>query len=64
MEQHFDFLLAAYSIIFVGIFLYIVFIRSRQRRLETEIHTLEAKLRELSEVSVATPPAAKRSRNS
>jgi CcmD family protein len=42
--EHFDYLLAAYTIIFVVIFLYVVFLRSRQRRLEAELRTLTAKL--------------------
>lgn len=59
--DHFGYLLAAYSIIFVAIFLYVIFIRSRQRRLELELRSLEARLRELSETS--PPLTTKRSRN-
>jgi CcmD family protein len=60
--DHFNYLLAAYSIIFVAIFLYVIFLRSRQRRLESELRTLEARLKELSESS-APLPTAQRSSN-
>jgi CcmD family protein len=42
--EHFPYLLAAYSLIFVAIFLYVVFIRTRQSRLEAALRAMEAKL--------------------
>lgn len=45
--EHLGFLCAAYSIIFAVIFLYVVFIRRTQSRLESTIGTLEAKLQHL-----------------
>jgi len=45
--EHFGFLCAAYSIIFAVIFLYVVFIGRRQRRLEAQISAAELQLKEL-----------------
>jgi CcmD family protein len=56
--EHFDYLFAAYTIIFVVIFAYVVFIRRRQVRLETEIRAMEERLRNLK---TAPPPAGTRS---
>ncbi len=39
--EHLGYLFAAYSIIFVTIFLYVLFIWRRQGRLEAELRTLE-----------------------
>ncbi len=47
--EHFAFLCAAYSIIFAVIFLYVVFIGRRQRRLEAQIDSAEAQLKEFRE---------------
>jgi CcmD family protein len=52
--EHFDYLFAAYSIIFVVIFAYVVFIWRRQARLEIELRSLEARLKNLK----AAPPAS------
>jgi CcmD family protein len=49
--EHFDYLFAAYSIIFVVIFAYVAFIWRRQARLETELHAMEERLRNLKPVS-------------
>ncbi|MGC1341722.1 MAG: CcmD family protein [Candidatus Binataceae bacterium] len=46
--DHFGFLFAAYSAIFVAIFLYVAFIWNRQSRLEHELHALESKLTALN----------------
>ncbi|MGH7916497.1 MAG: CcmD family protein [Candidatus Binataceae bacterium] len=43
------YLCAAYSIIFLAIFLYVVFIWRRQARLQAELRTLEARLRDVRE---------------
>ncbi len=45
------YLFAAYSLIFVGILLYVLFIGSRQARLEGECQELEATLARLKESS-------------
>ena len=42
--EHFGYLFAAYSIIFVVIFVYVVFIWRRQARLEVELRAMEARL--------------------
>jgi len=55
--EHFDYLFAAYSIIFIVIFGYVAFIWRRQARLETELHAMEERLRQLK--TDALPPEAK-----
>jgi CcmD family protein len=45
--EHFDYLFAAYSIIFGVIFAYVVFIQRRQVRMETEIRAMEVRLKSL-----------------
>lgn len=50
--ENFGYLLAAYSIIFVAIFLYVMFIWRRQAALDAELRALEARL------SALTAPAA------
>ena len=47
--DNFGYLLAAYSIIFVVILLYVVFIWRRQSRLEIELRAIEARLKEVRE---------------
>ena len=47
--DNFGYLLAAYSIIFVVILLYVVFIWRRQSHLEVELRVLEARLKEVRE---------------
>jgi CcmD family protein len=47
--EHFEYLFAAYSVIFVMIALYAIFIGSRQARLEREVGRLEASLRAAEE---------------
>ena len=47
--ENFGYLFAAYTIIFAVIFLYVVFIWRRQSRLEVELHTLEARLKDVRE---------------
>jgi len=42
--EHLSYLLAAYSVIFVTIFFYVTFIRTRQTRLEAALHAMETKL--------------------
>lgn len=45
--EHFDYLFAAYSIIFIVIFAYVAFIWRRQARMEIEIRAMEERLKEL-----------------
>ncbi len=52
--EHFDYLFAAYSIIFAVIFGYVVFIWRRQARLEIEIRVMEERLKHLK---TAPPPS-------
>jgi len=58
--EHFDYLFAAYSIIFVVIFTYVLFIWRRQARLETEIRAMEDRLKSLKTApsSAGTKPVA------
>jgi len=46
--ENFGYLFAAYTIIFAVIFLYVIFLWRRQRRLEREVAALEARLAELA----------------
>ena len=56
--ENFGYLFAAYSIIFVVIFLYVVFIWRRQAALDAELRALEARMAALTEGSAAggAPP--------
>ena len=54
--EHFNYLFAAYSIIFAAIFLYVVFLWRRQSRLEAEVRAMEQRLRALK--SASTPANA------
>ena len=47
--ENFGYLFAAYTIIFAVIFLYVMFIWRRQSRLEIELRTMEAQLKEVRE---------------
>ena len=49
--EHLGYLFAAYSIIFVVIFLYVVFIWRRQAALDAELRTLETRMAALTEES-------------
>lgn len=53
--ENLGYLFAAYSIIFIVIFLYVLFLWRRQAHLEAELRALEARLAE-------SPPAPKQSR--
>jgi CcmD family protein len=52
--ENLGYLFAAYSIIFVVIFLYVVFIWRRQAALDAELRTLEARMAALTEESTAS----------
>ena len=54
--EHFDYLFAAYSIIFVVIFAYVMFIWRRQTRLETEIAAMQQRLKNLKAAPPSAPP--------
>jgi CcmD family protein len=45
--EHFDYLFAAYSIIFLVIFGYVIFMWRQQARLEVEIRAMEERLKNL-----------------
>ena len=47
--ENLGYLAAAYTIIFVVIFLYVLFIWRRQAALEAEVRAMQARLRELGE---------------
>ena len=57
--EHFDYLFAGYSIIFVVIFGYVMFIWRRQARLEAEIRAMEARMRDLAMPSSSAKASAK-----
>ncbi|MGB8414249.1 MAG: CcmD family protein [Candidatus Binatus sp.] len=61
MGAHFGYLFAAYSIIFVAMFLYVMFIWRRQAALDAELRTLEARVAALTEHSAAGRPPEPRS---
>jgi len=59
--EHFGYLFAAYSIIFVVIFLYVMFIWRRQVALDAELRTLEARIAPLAGRPAAGAPPEPRS---
>ena len=59
--EHLGYLFAAYSIIFVAIFLYVVFIWRRQAALDAELRALEARMAALKEASTAGSAPEERS---
>lgn len=54
--EHFGFLFAAYSIIFVAIFLYVAFIWRRQATLQSELEALEKRLKAVTADNSDSPP--------
>jgi len=52
--ENFGYLFAAYSIIFVVIFLYVIFIWRRQAALDAELRALEARMAALTNESAAS----------
>ena len=52
--EHFDYLFAGYTIIFVAIFAYVIFIWRRQARLESELRAMEERLKSLKTTSQST----------
>ncbi len=54
--EHFGYLFAAYSIIFIVIFLYVMFIWRRQAALDAELRTLEARMTALAGQPAAGAP--------
>jgi len=61
--DHFGYLAAAYSIIFVIIFAYVVFIRGRQRRVEEELSTLDRKIEALRGEELGKSSSARQMRS-
>jgi CcmD family protein len=55
--ENFGYLFAAYSIIFVVIFLYVIFIWRRQAALDAELRTLEARMAALTNETAASASA-------
>jgi CcmD family protein len=58
--EHLGYLFAAYTIIFVAIFLYVVFIWRRQAALDAELRALEARVAALN--SKSSEPSATETR--
>ena len=54
--EHFGYLFAAYSIIFIVMFLYVMFIWRRQAALDAELRTLEARMAAVAGQSGADAP--------
>ena len=54
--EHLEYLVAAYSIIFAVIFLYVLFIWRRQAALDAELRSLEARMASLTQASSETVP--------
>ena len=52
--ENLGYLFAAYSIIFVVIFLYVIFIWRRQAALDAELRTLEARMAALTDETAAS----------
>jgi CcmD family protein len=48
--EHFGYLFAAYSVIFLAIFLYVIFLWRRQAALDVELRALEARLATLADI--------------
>jgi CcmD family protein len=61
MGAHFGYLFAAYSIIFIVMFLYVMFVWRRQAALDAELRTLETRIAALSERPGAGAPPEPRS---
>ena len=58
--EHLGYLFAAYSIIFGGIFLYVVFIWRRQAALDADLRTLEARMAALTDETAASASSQSR----
>ena len=56
--EHFDYLFAGYTIIFLVIFAYVVFIWRRQARLEAEVRAMEERLKHLRPPSASAKSAS------
>lgn len=54
--DHFGYLFAAYSIIFIAIFLYVAFIWRRQTLLQSELDALERRLDSLANSGLQKAP--------
>jgi CcmD family protein len=62
--ENLGYLFAAYTIIFVVIFLYVLFIWRRQTHLEAELRAMESRLKDVrDELSARTSQSAPQSRS-
>ncbi|HXR24141.1 MAG TPA: CcmD family protein [Candidatus Binataceae bacterium] len=57
--DNFNYMFAAYSIIFAAIFLYVMFIWRRQTRIEADVRTLETRLQEVRDTLDARAEATR-----
>ncbi len=57
--DNFNYMFAAYSIIFAAIFLYVMFIWRRQTRIEADVRTLETRLQEVRDTLEARAEATR-----
>jgi CcmD family protein len=56
--ENLGYLFVAYSIIFVAIFLYVLFLGRRQAQLEAELRAIEDRLKDVrSALAARTPPS-------
>jgi len=54
--EHFNYLFAGYTIIFVVIFAYVVFIWRRQAQMETDVRAMEERLKHLKSPNNKSAP--------
>ena len=62
--EHFGYLFAAYSLTFAGIFVFVLFMWQRQSRLESELRTLESRLKSLDDRETDSAPEPRSSAQS
>ena len=55
--SHLQYLFAAYSVIFIALFAYLLFIGRKQSRLEASLEELEKTVRERLSASISSPPS-------
>jgi CcmD family protein len=59
--ENFGYLFAAYTIIFVAIFLYVLFLWRRQSQLESELRAMESRLIDVRDDLAGRTPSQSRS---
>jgi CcmD family protein len=58
--ENFGYLFAAYTIIFIAIFLYVLFLWRRQSQLESELRAMESRLKNVrDDLAGRTPPQSR-----